>query len=258
VTDPRVLRLTVAYDGTGFHGWQKQPNLRTVQGELERALAQALGTEDIVVHGAGRTDAGVHARGQVASLTTAAPLPARAVLALTQRALPDDVRLVDASEAPAGFHARHSARARRYAYRLLDREDVLQGRFAWVPPMPIDGDALARSAEPLLGEHDCSAFEAAGSTPGRPVCRVTQARWRRWEGGWRFDVQADHFLYHMVRNLVGTALRAQREPDPAAHVAAVIASRDRARAGATVPAHGLCLEGVSYEGDDVKSEDVRA
>jgi tRNA pseudouridine38-40 synthase len=177
-------------------------------------------------------------------------------MALAQRVLPDDVRVVEASDAPAGFHARHSACARRYAYRLLDREDVLHGRFAWAAPMRIDGDALVRSARPLVGEHDCTAFESTGSTPGRPVCHVTRASWSRWEGGWRFDVEADHFLYHMVRNLVGTSLRAQREPDPAAHVAGVLASRDRARAGATVPAHGLCLEAVSYDGDERKETEV--
>jgi tRNA pseudouridine38-40 synthase len=246
----RIFRLTVAYDGTGFHGWQKQPGLRTVQGELERAASEALLTEGIVVHGAGRTDAGVHARGQVASLAAETDLPPRGLRAFMQRALPGDIRIVDAAEPGPGFHARHSARGRHYAYRLLDVPDVLLGRFAWALPHPVDGAALASSAAPLLGEHDYSAFAAKGSSEVGPVCRVTRACWSRWEGGWRFDVAADHFLYHMVRNLVGTALRAQRERDPAAHVAAVLASRDRARAGATVPSHGLCLEGVTYDEEE--------
>ncbi len=247
MSGPRVFRLTVAYDGTGFHGWQRQPGLRTVQGELERAAAEALATVDIVVQGAGRTDAGVHARGQVASLAAGTALPARAVRALVQRALPDDVRVVDAAEAPPTFHARHDARARRYAFRLLDAPDVLWERFAWATPHAVDGAALERAVEPLAGTHDFSAFEAAGSTPAHPVCAMALARWTRWEAGWRFDVEADHFLYHMVRNLVGTALRAQRDADPAARVAEVLASRDRARAGPTAPAHGLCLEAVRYE-----------
>lgn len=243
----RTFRLTVAYDGTDFHGWQKQPGLRTVQGELERAAAVALAMEGVVVQGAGRTDAGVHARGQVASLTAATHLPARGVRAFMQRALPRDVYIVDASEAAPGFHARHSARGRRYTYRLLDARDVLHQRYAWTLPHPVDGEALARSAEPLVGEHDCSAFEAKGSTQVHPVCRVTLAQWTRWEAGWAFDVAADHFLYHMVRNLVGTSLRAQRQRDPAGHMAAVLASRQRSRAGATVPPHGLCLEAVTYD-----------
>lgn len=243
----RVFRLTVAYDGTAFHGWQRQPEQRTVQGELERALAHALGIESVAVNGAGRTDAGVHARGQVASFRADTALPARAIAALAGRVLPADVRIVDAAEAGPDFHARHSARARRYAYRLLAADDVLLGRYAWWPLRPFDGETLNRAAAPLVGRHDCSAFEAQGSSPANPECAITLARWRPWEGGWCFDVQADHFLYHMVRNLVGTVLRASARPDPGAHVAEVLASRDRARAGATAPAHGLCLEAVEYE-----------
>lgn len=243
----RTFRFTVAYDGTAFHGWQRQPGQRTVQGELERALAVALGVPTVGVSGAGRTDAGVHARGQVASLRCESALPARAVAALAARELPDDVRIVDAREAAPDFHARHSARARRYAYRLLERDDVLLGRFAWCPMKPLDGGALNRASEPLLGRHDCAAFEAAGSSPANPECEIALARWERCEGGWRFDVKADHFLYHMVRNLVGTLLRAAGTDDPAEHVAGVLASRDRARAGATAPARGLCLEAVEYE-----------
>ncbi len=244
-----VFRLTVAYDGTDFHGWQKQPGLRTVQGELERALAAALEVESVTVHGAGRTDAGVHARGQVASFAAATTLPARAIAARAKHALPADVRIVAAAEAPPGFHARHSARARRYAYRLLDRDDVMLDRYAWCPGTPVDGVALQAAVAPLAGRHDCSAFEAAGSSPAEPVCSIVEARWSRAEGGWRFDVEADHFLYHMVRNLVGTSLRAMRAPDPAAHMSEVLASRDRARAGATAPARALSLERVRYEGD---------
>ena len=243
----RVFRLTVAYDGTDFHGWQKQPGLRTVQGELERSAAEALGVDKVTVNGAGRTDGGVHARGQVASLRVPTVYPASAIGALTQRGLPRDVRIVRATEEPAGFHARHSARARRYSYRLLDRPDVLYGRHAWWPGRPVDGVRLARSAEPLLGEHDFSTFEAAGSSVVNPVCRVTLARWSRWDAGWGFEVTANHFLYHMVRNLVGTALRVQRDADPAAKVAEILASRDRARSGATVAPRGLCLDEVSYD-----------
>ena len=249
----RIFRLTVAYDGTEFHGWQKQPGLRTVQGELERAAAEALGVEHVTVNGAGRTDGGVHARGQVASLLVDTVLPASAIGALTQRGLPRDVRIVAASEEPAGFHARHSARARRYSYRLLDHADVLQGRHAWCPGRAVNGERLERSAEPLLGEHDYSAFEAAGSSKVNPVCRVTLARWRRWEAGWIFDVTANHFLYHMVRNLVGTALRVQRDADPAIRVAEILASRDRSRSGATVAPRGLCLEEVCYEDEGGQS-----
>jgi tRNA pseudouridine38-40 synthase len=246
----RVFRLTLAYDGTGFHGWQRQPGLRTVQGELEGALGRVLGVQSPSVHGAGRTDAGVHARGQVASFEAETHLPAAAVRALLGRELPEDVRVTAATEASEGFHARHSARGRRYVYRLLDSDDILLGRIAWDPGRALDEAGLARAASPLEGEHDCSAFEARGSSPTNPVCRIERAAWRRWEGGWSFEVIADHFLYHMVRNLVGTCLDAQRRVDPAAWVRDARESRSRARAGATAPAKGLCLESVYYEGEE--------
>ena len=242
-----TIRLRVAYDGTAFHGWQRQPDRRTVQGELEAALARVLGEDGMKVSGAGRTDAGVHARGQVVSFTHGSSLPARAFPPLVNRELPRDVRVVDADERPEGFHARHSARARCYAYRLLAAPDLLLERYAWAPGRLPPLAALQASAEPLAGTHDCSAFEAQGSSPADPVCHVHHARWSALEGGALFDVMADHFLYHMVRNLVGTSLTAAAQPDPAAHMREVLASRDRARAGMTAPPEGLSLERVVYE-----------
>ncbi len=247
MTAARTFRLTVAYDGTGFHGWQKQPDTRTVQGELEAALARVLASGDVTVAGAGRTDAGVHARGQVASFTHETKLPARALPPLLNRELPRDMRVTDAAERPDGFHARHSARARRYEYRLLAAPDVLRERYAWAPGALPPLAALRASAEPLAGTHDCSAFQAVGSSPADPVCELHHARWSDCEGGAVFDVMANHFLYHMVRNLVGTALDAAATAAPAAHMRAVLDSRDRGRGGVTAPPHGLSLEQVVYE-----------
>jgi tRNA pseudouridine38-40 synthase len=249
---PRTFKLVVAYDGTGFHGWQKQPDQRTVQGELEAALGRVLGDPAITVAGAGRTDAGVHARGQVASFTAATTLPARALPPLLCRELPRDLRVLAADEQPAGFHARHSARARRYAYRLLAAPDLLAERYAWAPGRMPALAALAASAAPLAGTHDYSAFQAVGSSPVDPVCTIVHARWTAYGApgeagsGATFDVMADHFLYHMVRNLVGTALDAAATPDPAAHMRTVLDSRDRARGGVTAPPAGLSLESVLY------------
>jgi tRNA pseudouridine38-40 synthase len=240
-----MLKLVVAYDGAGFDGWQRQPERRTVQGVLEEALSAVLG-ESVRLTGAGRTDAGCHARGQVASCSTAATLPAGAMAPVLNRRLPDDVRVRSASEASPGFDARRSAIARRYAYRLLSEDDVLYSRFAWHPRRPIRPEGLARAIAPLQGEHDCAAFQSTGSTPGVSVCDVTHAAWRPWEGGLQLDITANHFLYHMVRSIVGTALELQSDADPGAAMREVMASRDRGQAGPTAPAHGLCLEEVIY------------
>ncbi len=240
-----MLKLVVAYDGAGFDGWQRQPERRTVQGVLEEQLTTVL-EEPIKLSGAGRTDAGCHARGQVASFSTAATLPTEALTPVLNRRLPEDVRVRAAGDAAPGFDARRSAIARRYAYRLLREDDVLFSRFAWHPRRLIHAEGLARAIAPLQGEHDCAAFQSTGSTPGVSICEVTHAAWRPWEGGIQLDITANHFLYHMVRSIVGTALELQADADPAAAMREVLASRDRSRAGPTAPAHGLCLEEVVY------------
>lgn len=242
----RTFRLTVAYDGTAFHGWQVQPGRRTVQGVIEEALAEVMEGGDIRIAGAGRTDSGVHARGQVASFRADTHLPPRAFAPRLNRILPGDVRVVDAAEAPETFHARHSARGRRYAYRLLAAPDLLLSRIAWFAGERPDPAALERATRPLEGEHDCRSFESSGSPATRTVCRVSRARWRPWEGGVMLDIVADHFLYHMVRAVVGTALAVSSSADPAAAMRRVLAARDRQRAGRNAPPHGLCLEQVFY------------
>ena len=244
----RTIRLDVAYDGAAFHGWQVQPDQRTVQGVLEEALKATLG-DTVTLKGAGRTDAGVHARGQVASFATSSPLPAEAVAAVLRRHLPEDVEVRRSREVPADFDARRSAVARRYAYRLLDQPDVLLKRHAWHPRRRLEADRLTAAVRPLEGEHDCVALAASGGSAVRTECRIHRATWRRWESGLQLDIVADHFLYHMVRNVVGSALVFSQRPDPAAAMAALLASRDRSRAGATAPPHGLCLEQVYYPGE---------
>ena len=245
----RTFKLVVAYDGTDFHGWQIQPGQRTVQGLLGEALSKVLAGEAIEVQGAGRTDAGVHARGQTASFCADTRLPARALEAGLACLMPRDVQVRSLDEAAEGFHARHSARARRYCYRLMWNDDPMQGRYAWKPKQMPDPGALESATRPLEGEHDCSSLQARGSSPVNPVCRVARARWRTWEAGLALDVVADHFLYHMVRNLIGTALAAARAADPAAAMRRVLAARDRKAAGVTAPPQGLCLEQVFYEAE---------
>lgn len=238
-------KLLIEYDGALFVGWQVQDNGLSVQGVLMAAVAAFCG-EQVPVQGAGRTDAGVHARGQVVSFRASTPLPASALVPLLRRVLPGDIRARHAQACDPAFDARRSARARRYAYRLLDRADVLWERFAWHPRRPTDPDALGNAASAITGEHDFSAFRSSGHAPGTPVCHVAQATWTRWECGLRFDVVADHFLYHMVRNLIGTMLDLGDAADPAGAMRAVLTSCSRAAAGPTAPAHGLCLEEVEY------------
>ena len=242
----RTFRLTVSYDGTDFHGWQVQPGQRTIQGVLEEALDRLGMSARSRVAGAGRTDAGVHATGQVASFTAETTLPARAFPPLLNRGLPRDVQVRDAAEMGEGFHARHSARARRYSYRLLWCAHGLWERFAWKPPRPLAADALERAVRVLEGEHDFASFQAAGGTDARTTCRLMRASFGVWEGGVMLEVIADHFLYHMVRNVVGTALAAAAEPDPAAAMRRVRDARDRRAAGITAPACGLSLDQVFY------------
>ena len=241
-----TMRLRVAYDGTEFHGWQRQPGRRTVQGVLEEALASLLGVEDVTLHGAGRTDAGVHARGQVASFRADTRIPALALRHALAPLLPRDVRVLASDEVPDDFDARRSATARRYSYRLAREEDPLEGRFAWRPRRWPDPVALEAGTGVLKGPHDFSSFRSAGSTDSSPVCDLGQVGWARWDGGLVLHIVGDHFLYHMVRSIVGTALQLAAEDDPAGRMRAVLEARDRSVAGPTAPARGLCLEEVRY------------
>ncbi len=243
-----TIRLRVAYDGTDFHGWQRQPGCRTVQEVLERGLAGVLGVEEVRVHGAGRTDAGVHARGQVASFCAGTRIPAAALKHALAPRLPRDVRVLDSASAPDEFDARRSALARRYSYRLLRAEDPTEERFAWRPRRWPESAALEAATRMLEGRRDFSSFRSTGSSESNPVCEVTRARWVAWEGGLRFEIVADHFLYHMVRSIVGTALEVCKTADPAGRMRAVIEAGDRSVAGPTAPARGLCLEEVMYPG----------
>ncbi len=245
----RSFRLLVAYDGTDFHGWQRQPGARTVQGVLEGALAAVLGVDAVTVQGAGRTDAGVHARGQVASFRAETTQPASALAPALAPRLPRDVRVLGAVEAAEDFDARRCAVGRRYAYRLLSGEDPLWWRVAWRPRRWPPADALEAATRVLEGAHDFTSFRSAGSSPSPPTCRVLHAGWRAWEGGLQLDIVADRVLYRMVRSIVGTALVAAAVADPVGRMRAVLEARDRAAASATAPALGLCFEQAFYPGE---------
>ena len=237
----------LAYDGTEFHGWQVQPDAPTVQGAVLEAAHRFLGADARVI-GASRTDAGVHALRQTASLTMPSALSPPAVQAALNAALPASVRVIDIADAPAGFDARRAAAGKRYLY-LIDNgaiADPLRRRFAWHVAGALDLDAMRTALAVVRGRHDFSAFCAAPGRDAEPVCRVQAVHILRRRALVAVLVSADRFLHHMVRNLVGTAVEVGRGARPAQWLAEVLASRDRKRAGPTAPAHGLVLVRVRY------------
>jgi tRNA pseudouridine38-40 synthase len=237
------LKLTLEYDGTGFRGWAAQPGERTVDGELRKALDDAYEKwSGLAV--AGRTDAGVHALGQVASVEAdGGPPPERAAEALNT-ALPDDVSVVAAEEAAANFHARHSARSRSYRYRIYRRRapSPFEARRAWWYARPLDRAALDEAASLLLGEHDFRAFTPTGTQHEVFVRKVLDVGWNDRGDMLELEITADSFLRHMVRTLVGTMLEL-----PSERIAQLLdGGATRADAGTTAPPWGLYLERVQY------------
>lgn len=242
----RTLRLVLSYDGTAYHGWQVQPRTATVQGRLLEA-ARRLDPEARLT-GASRTDAGVHALRQVASLATGSRLAAVAVQAALNATIPPDIRVLSVTEAAPDFDARRDAVGKRYAY-VLDTGPVaspLSRRFAWHVPGGLDLSAMRRELAALRGRHDFSAFCAAAGREAAPTCLVRAIHVVRRRHRVALVISADRFLHHMVRNIVGSAVRVGRGAEAPGWLAAVLASGDRTRAAPTAPAQGLALVRVLY------------
>ena len=244
-----TFKATLAYDGTGLIGWQRQAAGTSVQGLLEAALEQLEG-RPVTAHGAGRTDAGVHALGQVASFSLEREIEPRVLRQALNAYLPDTIRVLGVEAMPPRFHARFDARTKMYRYRLWHAAVMppFERAYALHVIGELDVDAMSAAARLLEGRHDFGAFQASGGTAKDTEREVIRCRLTRHDRLLLLEVTGTGFLRHMVRAMVGSLLEIGRGRRDAAWLRGLLASRDRTQAGPTVPPHGLFLVGVSYEG----------
>lgn len=243
----RTIRLLLEYDGTSYAGWQVQPDQNTIQGRLEAALETITG-EPIRVVGSGRTDAGVHAIGQVGHFTTHSAMASNEFLRALNAILPRDIAVREVAEAPEGFHARYQATRKCYRYVLLQGESrsAFGHRYGWEVGYLLDVTAMGQAAKSLVGTHDFSAFRASGGAPTDPVRTLHRLDIEEQDGDIIVLAEADGFLRHMVRNLVGTLVEVGSGRLRTDEVKAILEARDRSRAGPTAPPQGLFLIEVTY------------
>ena len=250
----RNLKLTLAYDGSDFSGWQVQPEAPTIQGTLASAIGRVTG-EKVLPQGSGRTDAGVHALGQVATFKSQSVIPAENLVVALNDVLPASIRVLQAEEAAADFHARHSAKAKTYRYRMY-RGGICPpflARYVWHYPYPLNETAMGAAAELVIGEHDFTSFAAVDAEKGIPekgpeqnVRQIFSSSLARQGEELVYTLRGDGFLHHMVRNLMGTFVLVGKATLVPGDISRILAARNRSAAGATAAASGLYLVEVEY------------
>jgi tRNA pseudouridine38-40 synthase len=248
----RTLRIVLAYDGTDFNGWQVQPNSPTIQGTLATAIGRITG-ENVMPQGSGRTDAGVHALGQVASFSIASPIPTENFATALNDVLPAAIRVLECADVAPEFHARKSAIAKTYRYRLYRAKicPPFLARHVWHYPYPLDLEAMRLAAPLVQGKHDFTSFAAVDPEreKGEKVSNLRQvfsSQWRAEGDEWIYEIRGNGFLHHMVRNLVGTFILVGKGTLQPQNITDILAAKSRSEAGATAPASGLYLVGVEY------------
>ncbi len=251
----RNWKVVLCYDGSDFCGWQVQPHQPTIQGELSDAIQRITG-ERVLPQGSGRTDAGVHALGQVASFRLSAPIPPPNLMRALNRTLPESIRVLSAQVVAPEFHARHSVLEKTYEYRIYRGEicPPTLARYVYALNWPLNLEAMQQAAHHVLGEHDFTSFAASDPDSSARdsgleqncIRSVHESIWTSEIDHWTYRVTGNGFLHHMVRNLVGTFLEVGRGSLPADSISEIIAARSRSAAGPTAPARGLFLISVKY------------
>ena len=243
----RNIKLTIEYDGTNYHGWQIQPNAVTIQAAVQEALTKITKAQTQII-GAGRTDTGVHAAGQVANFRTHSQIPPIAFQKALNATLPRDIVVVDAEEVSPDFHARFSAVSRTYRYTILNRPypSALLRSSTYFFPEPINVQGPDTACRSLISKRDFSSFQRSGSERISPICEIYECRCWREQDLVYFEIEADAFLRGMVRAIVGTILKLRDREDGVNQLNKILDARDRSEAGASMPPHGLSLLSVKY------------
>lgn len=241
----RNIKITIEYDGTSFNGWQYQPHHRSVQGELQRAVKQ-ITSETVTVEGAGRTDTGVHARGQVGNFKIEKAIELADLMKGVNAVLPDDVRIREMHEVDMNFHARFSAKERRYKYYLVQRPIAIGRQYHWYYPHSLDFELMQRSCDILIGQKNFRSFCLSQAEVNHHICEVRKAEWSERDGIKIFEIHANRFLHNMVRTIVGTYVNLGRGRITFDELVGIMEKEDRRAAGFAAPPEGLFLEEVVY------------